>query len=444
MGVERLTGEHIREDDIEEPVSLRRVATASMAGTVLEWYDFFLYGFAAVLVFGALFFPTFSPLAGTLAALGTFLVGFVARPLGGIVFGHFGDRIGRKAMLIITIAVMGGGSFLIGCLPTYEQIGVWAPILLVVLRFVQGLGLGGEWGGAVLMTVEYAPAERRGFWGSIVQIGSPAGQALATAVLFGASYFLSEEAFLSWGWRVPFLLSIVLLGLGLYIRLKIVETPAFRKIQEEHAEVRYPIAEALRRHPKAVLRTLLTYVGSITVPFYITWVYLVSYSTQTLKVDRTGVLLGVVVANVILILATVAGGSLSDRFGRRPVCIGGLLLVALFAFPVFWIANLATVGWVFVAMLLFGFPTWFIWGALPAFFAELFPTQIRYSGMSVGAQAATIIGGLTPLYATAVVPAVGGTWPVSLFAVFVGLLGALVVYKTRETFRVNLLERSAT
>jgi MHS family shikimate/dehydroshikimate transporter-like MFS transporter len=438
MGVERLTGEHLTQKDIQEDVSLRRVATASMAGTVLEWYDFFLYGFAAVLVFPELFFPAFDPLVSRLAALATFLVGFIARPLGGVVFGHFGDRIGRKAMLIITIAVMGGGSFLIGCVPTYQSIGVAAPILLVVLRFVQGLGLGGEWGGAVLMTVEYSPPDRKGFWGSIVQVGSPAGQALAVTVLFGASLLLSEDAFLSWGWRVPFLLSAVLLVLGLYIRLKIVETPAFRKIQQEATIVRLPIVEAIRRHPKALLRTLLTYVGGITVPFYITWVYLVGYLTMEVEVNRTSVLFGVVIANVLLIVATVAGGALSDRVGRRPVCIGSLLLVALFAFPTFWIADLGGPIAAFFAMLLLGFPVWFIWGALPAFFSELFPTQIRYSGMSLGAQAATIIGGLTPIYATAIVPAVGSTWPVSVFAIFWGLLGAATVYFTKESFRADL------
>ncbi|MDV6247076.1 MFS transporter [Rhodococcus opacus] len=436
------TGERMKEQEPQEEISLRRVAIASMSGTVLEWYDFFLYGFAAVLVFGDLFFPTFSPLAGTLASLGTFVVGFVARPIGGVVFGHFGDRIGRKSMLILTIGIMGGGSFAIGLLPTYEHIGVVAPILLVVLRFFQGIGLGGEWGGAVLMTVEYAAPSRRGFWGSIVQLGAPAGQALAVLILFGGSFVLSDQAFLSWGWRIPFLLSAALLVLGLYIRLKIVETPAFRKIKEQNAQVRLPIVEVLRNHRTAVLTTILVYLGGITVPFYITWIFLVSYATETLQVDRTAVLLGVVLANVILVPATLAGGYLSDRVGRRPVCMWALLLVALLAFPVFWIANLSEVGWVWLAMLLFGFPTWFIWGALPAFFSELFPTQIRYSGMSVGAQTGTIIGSLTPFFAAAVVP-VMGTWPVSLVAIAVGVGPALVMYFSRETLGSDLGHDSA-
>ncbi len=271
-----------------QELSLTRVATASMTGTVLEWYDFFLYSFTAALVFGKLFFPTYSPFAGTLASFGTLAVGFVARPLGGILFGHLGDRIGRKAALIMTTSIMGGSSFLIGLIPSYQTIGVTAPILLVILRFMQGIGLGGEWGGAILMTLEYSPQSRRGFFGSVVQVGTGLGLTLATGVLFIGS-ILPGDAFFVWGWRIPFLVSIVLLVVGLYIRLNLEETPAFRKVRETGQVVRVPIAEVLRVWPKQVLATTALYLGGVTVPFYTVSVFLVYYSTSIVHIDRSAV-----------------------------------------------------------------------------------------------------------------------------------------------------------
>ncbi|HEX2654920.1 MAG TPA: MFS transporter, partial [Xanthobacteraceae bacterium] len=268
-----------------EPVSLARVATASMAGTVLEWYDFFLYGFTAALVFGKLFFPTYSPLAGTLASFGTLAIGFVARPLGGILFGHFGDRIGRKTALVLTISIMGGSSFLIGLIPTYETIGIAAPVLLTLLRFMQGIALGGEWGGAVLMTLEYAPENKRGFYGSVVQLGAVLGLALATLILFIGS-MLPGDAFYTWGWRIPFLVSIVLLVVGLYIRLSVEETPAFQQVRAKGEVVKVPITEVLRHHLKQVLVTTALYLGGVTVPFYTVWVFLVYYSTSVVRIYR--------------------------------------------------------------------------------------------------------------------------------------------------------------
>src|SRR6185295_1373679 len=237
------------------PGSIRVVALASLIGTTIEWYDFFLYGTAAALVFNRLYFPTFDPLAGTLAAFGTYAVGFLARPIGGIIIGHYGDRIGRKSMLILTLVIMGVATFGIGLLPTYAQIGPWAPVALVVLRLAQGFGVGGEWGGAVLMAVEHAPPGRRGFYGSWPQIGVPAGLLLSTAV-FAQFARLPEEQFLSWGWRVPFLLSILLVGVGLIIRVRVLETPAFARIKEARTEVRGPIVEVLKTHPKEVLLSM--------------------------------------------------------------------------------------------------------------------------------------------------------------------------------------------
>src|SRR6185437_45957 len=291
---------------VANDAAVRRVAVASMLGTILEWYDFFLYGFTAALVFGKLFFPTYSALAGTLASFGTLAVGFVARPLGGILFGHFGDRIGRKTALILTISIMGGSSFLIGLIPAYDRIGVAAPIILVVLRFLQGIGLGGEWGGAILMTLEYSPQRRRGFYGSVVQLGAVLGLALSTLILLLGSMLPSDE-FYTWGWRIPFLASIVLLVVGLYIRLSVQETPAFRQILERGEVVRVPVMEILRRQSKQVVVTTALYLGGITVPFYTVWVFLVYYSTSVVHINRSAVLLGIVVVNFILLGATLLG-----------------------------------------------------------------------------------------------------------------------------------------
>lgn len=396
--------------------AVRRVAVASMLGTILEWYDFFLYGFTAALVFGTLFFPTYSALAGTLASFGTLAVGFVARPLGGILFGHFGDRIGRKATLIVTISVMGGASFLIGLLPPFASIGVWAPILLTVLRFLQGIGLGGEWGGAVLLAIEHAPEGRTGFYGSIVQLGAGIGLALATTILFGSSVLLDQQAFVNWGWRVPFLASIVLLGIGLYIRLRVEESPVFSRMKRAGEVVRFPLGKLIREFPKEVTYTTALYLGGITVPFYTVWVFLTYYATSLLHVSRTAVLLGIVVTNVVLLAATLFGGHLSDRVGRRVPLLIGIALFAILAFPFFWVANLGEAAWIWVAMLLFGAPQWFVWGILPALFAEYFPTNLRFTGISLGSQAATIIGGFVPLFATVAVNRVG-TWPVSLLII---------------------------
>lgn len=408
-------------------VSPGKVSVASMIGTVMEWYDFFLYAFVAALVFGKLFFPSYSDVAGTLASFATLAVGFVARPLGGVVFGHFGDRIGRKAMLITTLVLMGGATFTIGLIPTYETIGIWAPILLTLCRFLQGIALGGEWGGAVLMAVEYAPPHRRGFFGSVVQIGATIGLALATAVLFAASYLLNQAEFLAWGWRVPFLLSIFMLISGLYIRLNVTETPAFLKVKESGAIEAFPVVELIRNHKRVIYHTAALYLGAITVPFYTVWVFLVYYATTVLHVDRSMVLLGVVVVNLVLSLAILGAGALTDRVGRVPVFLFGFLAIALMAFPFFSIANLAEVKWIWVAMVLLALPLWCMWGVMPAFYCEVFPEQLRYTGISLGSQAATIAGGLVPLFATAVLPKYG-TWPISVLLIVSAVLGLISMF----------------
>lgn len=416
----------------DQAVTPMQVSMASMVGTVMEWYDFFLYVFVAALVFGPLFFPSYSPLVATLASFGTLAVGYVSRPLGGIVCGHYGDRIGRKGMLVATLTLMGGATFAIGLLPTYDMIGIWAPILLTICRFLQGVALGGEWGGAVLVAVECAPRDRRGFFGSVVQTGATIGLAAATAVLFCASYFLSKEDFLSWGWRVPFLISIVMLGAGLYIRLKVSETPAFTKVQQEGSISKLPIRDVFRSHWKAVICTALIYLAGINVPFYTVWAFLLYYGTSVLKVDRSSMLLGVVVINLVLTLVILLAGRISDKVGRTFPFVLGFLSISVMAFPLFWMVDSANIVWIWAAMALTAAPFWFMWGAMPAYFAEAFPAQLRYTGMSLGSQVATIVGGFVPLYATAMQPKFG-TWPISALLLTTQILGLIALLYMRNS-----------
>ena len=309
--------------------SIKLVAVASMIGTTIEWYDFFLYGTAAALIFNRLFFPTFDPLVGTLASFGTYTVGFVARPIGGIVIGHYGDRIGRKSMLVLTLLIMGVATFGIGLLPTYAQVGPWAAVSLVVLRLAQGFAVGGEWGGAVLMAVEHAPAGRRGFYGSWPQLGVPAGLLLSTAV-FAQFARLPEDQFLSWGWRVPFLLSLLLVGVGLIIRLQIQETPAFTRLKAAQTEARRPIIELLRSQRKEVLLAMGARLAE-NGAFYIYTVFVLVYGTQKVGLDRQTVLNGVLIAAACALVAIPVCGALSDRLGRRPVYLFGASVTARFA-----------------------------------------------------------------------------------------------------------------
>lgn len=413
------------------PVSPLRVSVASMVGSILEWYDFFLFGFVAALVFGKLFFPSYSPLVGTLASFATLAVGFVARPLGSVIFGHFGDRIGRKKMLITTLALMGGSTFLIGLLPTYSHVGIWAPVLLILCRFIQGVALGGEWGGAVLMAVEYSPKGTKGFYGSIVQVGCPAGLALGALMFYYSSSLLGEAEFLSWGWRVPFLVSIVLFFCGFYIRSKTAETPVFQELVQHGEIVNFPIVELFRRHMKELVCTALVYLASSTVPFYVAWVFLAYYATTVLHMQQADVLMGVVAANAIMSIVIIFVGRLSDRIGTERVLYAGFFFMALAAYPVFWLTDTANVLYLWLAMFLVAIPLWCTFAVLPVFFSETFPGQLRYTGISFGSQASTIIGGLVPMFATAVLPHYG-TWPISLALVVCEVLGFVAVLSLRK------------
>jgi MHS family shikimate/dehydroshikimate transporter-like MFS transporter len=426
--MERIGGEH--EGQVS---SIRQVAVASLIGTALEWYDYFLYGTAAALIFGELFFPSVDPLIGTLAAFATFGVGFGARPIGGLVFGHFGDKIGRKTMLVITLMIMGTATFIIGLLPTYETIGIWAPILLVVLRLLQGFGVGGEWGGAVLMAIEHAPRGRRGYYGSWPQMGVPAGLVLST-VVFLAFESLPEEQFLAWGWRIPFLLSIVLVAVGLYIRLRLMESPAFREVEETHTEAQMPILEVFRTYPKNILLAMGARVGD-NMLFYIFSVFVLTYVTEELGLPESLGLIGVTIAAALEFFTIPGFGALSDRVGRRPVYIGGALFCALFAFPFFWLMNTESRVLIWLAIVLaiaLGHAA--MYAPQASFLSELFGTRVRYSGASIGYQLAPIVGGgIAPFIAVALLARTGSYWPIAVYMIGMALITVVSVFLATET-----------
>ncbi len=411
---------------------------ASFIGTTIEWYDFFLYGTAAALVFNRLFFPTIDPAAGTMAAFATYAVGFFARPFGGVIFGHFGDRLGRKSMLVTTLMLMGLATFLVGVLPTYEQAGRLAPVLLVLLRFVQGLGVGGEWGGAVLMAVEHGPGGRRGFRASWVQAGVPIGLLLATGV-FSIFAALPEAQFISWGWRVPFLLGILLMGVGLFIRLHVLESPVFEKAKAGGAEAKLPIVEVIRRHPRNVLLAMGARFAENAF-FYIFTVFVLSYATLQLGLEKSTVLNGVLIGSAVQFFVIPVFGVLSDRVGRRPVYLGGALFLTAFAFPFFWMVDMQSSFWVACAITIGLIGHSAMYGPQAAFFSELFGTSVRYTGASLGYQMASpLAGGLAPLIAAALLEWAGGKpWPVAVYLILMAAITIVSVWLAEETHRHDL------
>jgi metabolite-proton symporter len=386
--------------DVEHRVQLRRAVIASTIGTAIEWYDFFLYSTVTGLVFAKLFFPKSDPLTGTLEAFAIYAVGFIARPVGAAIFGHYGDRIGRKSTLIITLMLMGIATFLVALVPTYEQIGVWGAVILTILRFVQGVGVGGEWGGSVLMSMEWARDNNtRGFIASWPQFGVPCGLFLANLAVLAFSQ-MSGEQFLTWGWRLPFLMSLILVVVGLYIRLGIMETPVFTKLVSERKIARTPILDVIRQQPKEIILSALARMAEQT-PFYIFTAFVFAYGIGTLKVSRDFLLVAVLTASVVSFVSIPLFGHISDRIGRKTMYMLGAVTVGVFGFVYFAMLETGSLVLIFAAIVLSLIPHDMMYGPQAALIAESFTGKLRYSGASLGYQLASIIaGGPAPIIAT--------------------------------------------
>ncbi|MBM3999609.1 MAG: MHS family MFS transporter [Planctomycetes bacterium] len=423
--------------------SVFHVVLASFIGTTIEWYDFFLYGTAAALVFNKLFFPNIEPWAGTMAAYGTYAIGFFARPFGGVLFGHFGDRIGRKSMLVTTLMMMGIATFLIGLLPTYGAIGIAAPALLVLLRFAQGIGVGGEWGGAVLMAVEHGDGGRRGLYASWVQAGVPAGLLLATGAFAVCSRLFTPEQFLDGGWRIPFLLGIVLLGVGMFIRVRVFESPVFAAARNAGKAEAIPVLGALRRHPRNVLLAMGARFAE-NASFYIFSVFVLTFATQARKVQESEVLAGVLMGASAQFVAIPLLGALSDRVGRRPVYLAGAACLGLFAFPFFRLVATDEPRLIQTAIVIGLLIHAMMYAPQAAFFSELFGTRVRYSGASIGYQLASpLAGGLAPLIATALLRKSGGDpAPIAVYLIVMAAITLVSVALASETHRRSLHDDS--
>jgi len=423
-----------------ERSKMNSIVFASCFGTIIEWYDFLIYATAATLIFNKAFFPTFDPLAGTLAALGSYAVGFLARPLGGALFGHFGDRLGRKSMLVLTLFIMGVSTFCIGLLPTYASIGVFAPILLIVLRVIQGVGLGGEWGGASLMVLEHAPAKSRGFYTSFVQIGFPIGLVLATLV-FGLVAKLPEADFASYGWRIPFLISIVLLGVGVFIRSRVPETPVFESLKQRDVLARNPVGEVVGKDTRSFLIAIGLKLSEVSWVYMLT-VFIVGYATTKLGLPKPMMLNAVLYAALFELVSLPLFGWLADRIGRRPLFILGALFTVAFAFPLFWMIDSKSTALIFAAvMIAMNFGHGMMFGIESCYFPELFGPRVRYSGASFGFQASAAIGGgFAPILATAMVGYFGGTTGVSVMMIILALITLAAALAARETRGGSLVD----
>lgn len=416
---------------------VRRVVFASLIGATIEWYDFFLYGVIAGIVFNQLYFPSHDPLVSMVLAYATFAVGFVARPLGGIVFGHFGDKLGRKQMLVLTILIMGVATVLIGVLPTYEQIGVAAPILLLILRIAQGIGIGGEWGGAVLMAYEFAPEDKRGYYASIPQIGLAIGLCLSSGVVALLS-LLPEEAFMSWGWRTAFIGSVVLIVVGLYIRLKVAETPDFASVKEERQELKIPFVELIRTYPRNILLGMgARYIDGVF--FNVFAVFSIVYLSRHVQVDRTTALWLVCLSALVMVVTIPLFGKLSDRWGRPKTYAIGSLLLALVTFPAFMLMGSGSLPLIALALIVpFGIIYAMCYGPEAALFSDLFDVKVRYTGISFVYQFSGIFAsGITPIIATFLISyGDGSPWLLAAYVVFaalVSMVSAMLIRPVSQT-----------
>ena len=401
--------------EAEHSSALRKAVIAATVGTTIEWYDFFIYGTAAGLVFGKLYFPNSDPLTATLAAFGTYFIGFVGRPIGAAIFGHYGDRIGRKATLIATLLVMGIATFLIAFVPTYASIGIWGAVLLTILRVIQGIGVGGEWGGSVLIAMEWARSHNsRGLVAAWPQFGVPSGLFLSNLAILAFSSW-SGDQFLTWGWRIPFLLSIILVGVGLWVRLGILETPVFAKLVSERKVERAPIVEVIKRQPKEIILSALVRMSE-QAPFYIFTAFVFAYATGTLKLSRDLILSAVLVASLVSFFSIPISGHISDRIGRRRMYLIGAVTMGIFGFIYFGLLDTAAPALVFIAIVLSLIPHDMQYGPQAALIAEAFTPRLRYSGSSLGYQLASIIaGGPAPIIATALFAAYHTGYAIALY-----------------------------
>ena len=425
--------------------NMRKVALTALAGTSIEWYDFFLYGAAAALIFPTAFFGEATPSTALILSLLTFAAGFIARPIGGIIFGHYGDRIGRKKTLVIALILMGVSSTLIGLLPTYAMIGVTAPILLTSLRFVQGLAIGGQWGGAMLLVTESAPPDKRGFYGAFAQAGAPMGVILANLAFIITSSLVSEESFYSWGWRIPFLASAILIGISMYIQLNLEDTKAFQELQQRKQNIdtkdeqikQSPILEAIRKYPNRIALAAGAFL-SIQVTFYILIAFLLAYGVSSAEISRDDMLAAVLIASAIMVPSQFMFSSISDRYGRKGIFMTGAILTGLWAYAIFPLVDTGnfylivlaiTIGLVFVGMM---------YGPQAAFFTELFSTEVRYSGATLGYQFGAILGGaFAPTIAAFLWNNYGIFW-VSVYISFASLLTLFSVMALTETYKISL------
>ena len=424
-----------------ERTPLRRVVMASLIGTTIEWYDFFLYGSAAALVFNRLFFPEFDPLVGTMLAFATYGLGFVARPVGGIVFGHFGDRIGRKRLLMLSLVLMGVATILIGLLPTYAQIGVWAPVALIVLRLIQGFAVGGEWGGAVLMAAEHGDAARRGFWASWPQAGVPAGSLLAAAVLAIMAAVQTEADFLDWGWRVPFVLSALLVVVGWYIRNRVSESPMFEaEVEAAEAPAKVPAMDVLRERPKALVLGAGLRLGE-NISYYILTVFSLTYLVDVSHESRSVALNALLIGAAVQFFAIPLLALLSDRIGRRPVYALGAFGLAIWGFVLFGLLGSGNNGSIVLALVVGLVLHGAMYGPQAAFITELFPTRIRYSGVSIAYQLTSIVAGsLAPIIALWLYKQYDSATPVAIYVGVACAVSGISALLARETRGLELAE----
>lgn len=415
--------------------NINKITFASAFGTLFEWYDFLIYGTAAALVFNKLFFPTVDPIVGMLASMLTFAVGFIARPVGGILFGHYGDKYGRKNTLMTTMLLMGFATFAIGCLPTYNDIGIWAPIALVVLRVLQGIAFGGEWGGASLMILEHAPKNRRAFYGSFIQLGYPLG-VLAAAGMYALVTRLPQEVFLDWGWRIPFLVSIVLVAVGGFVRSKLTETPVFEKLQKEKSTSKSPFIDTLLTEPKSLIIGIGLKITEVTWAYLLT-VFCVVYAVNNLGQTRSAMMDAVLIASAINVVAIPLFGYLSDLVGRKKIYIAGSLITLVMSYPIFAMLESGNILWAMTIGLVLG--NALMMAPLATYLPEIFNSNVRFTGASFGCQiAAALGGGVAPVLATWLATTYGGLTSVSVLMMFLGVLTLIAALSSKETSNKEL------